>query len=376
MSSNKEQSFGLQWRLSTVFVAVSLLAPTVGVVAYAGGVQSGWQPVTAAVTGIAAGVVVGLVISVVGFFIARAVKLRLWEAGDMASRMARGDLSVRLPVGMPDEVGVLEEQLNGMAHHLERAVGDLRRLAEQNRQLAEEARRGAAVEERAKLARDLHDTVNQQLFVLAMRAAAARRRLEKLGGEASALGPELSMLEELARGAHAQARELILQLRPTTLEQQGIGPALAEYVTAAGQREGWEMITAIDTCVQLKGAAGEALFRIAQEALNNVSKHAQASTVWVSLSQTAGGIKMTVKDDGVGFDRTSCQRPTAVGLVGIRERVQALHGRLYVKSCSGEGTEVTVTLPHIAEGGNGFDPSDAGRRSQDGPRGIEDLPVH
>lgn len=376
MSSNKEQSLGLQWRLSAVFVAVSLLGPLVGVVAYAGGIQSGWQPVTAAVTGIAAGVALGLVISIVGFFIARAVKLRLWEAGDMASRMARGDLTVRLPVGMPDEIGMLEEQLNEMARHLERAVGDLRKLAEQNRELAEEARRGAAVEERARLARDLHDTVNQQLFVLAMRAAAARRKLEKLGGEASALGPEVSALEELARGAHAQARELILQLRPTTLEQQGIGPALAEYVTAAGPREGWEIITAIDQSLQLKGAAGEALFRIAQEALNNVSKHAKASTVWVSLTRIDSAVRMTVRDDGVGFDRTTCQRPTAVGLVGIRERVQALQGKLFVKSCSGEGTEVTVTLPEIAEGGNGFDPSDAGRRPQDGAGRAEDLPVH
>jgi signal transduction histidine kinase len=271
----------------------------------------------------------------------------------MATRIARGDFTTRLPVETQDEIGWLEERLNEMAEHLTTAVGDLRELAEQNRMLAEEAGRGAALEERTRLARDLHDTVNQQLFVLAMRAAAARKRVEQLGGDAAALAPELLMLEELSRQAHGEARQLILQLRPTTLEQHGLGAALSEYIKTVRAKEGWEIVAAIDQDVRLPGGEGENLFRVAQEALNNISKHAEAHTVRVALTRTEEGVTLTVGDDGAGFDMKAGVRPTAVGLVGMQERVEAMGGSLRVSSAPGEGTDVTVLLRVSPEGGTG-----------------------
>ena len=226
-----------------------------------------------------------------------------------------------------DEIGELETQLNEMAAYLEQAVGQLSRLAEQNRLLAEEAGRGAALEERARIARDLHDTVNQQLFVLSLRAAAVRKRVgaasgAAAGGDGAGVEPqlvtELANLEELARTAHSQIRELILQLRPTTLEQHGLGPALAEYVKTVAERENWAVENEIDQALRLRGAEGEALFRVAQEALNNVAKHARASRIRVVLERAdEGEIRLLVADDGVGFDRRAGIRPTAVGLAGM-----------------------------------------------------------
>jgi NarL family two-component system sensor histidine kinase LiaS len=262
------------------------------------------------------------------------------------------DIYIGIVVDGVSEIIKLEAQLNQMADHLETAVGELRQLAEQNHRLAEEAGRGAALEERAKLARDLHDTVNQQLFVLAMRAAAARKKLEKLGGAAQELAPEMATLEELSRQSHAEARTLILQLRPTTLEQQGLGPALAEYVKSAATKDGWTVVDEIDQTVRLDGKAGENLFRVAQETLNNVSKHAKAQTVWVVLKRTEQGVRLQVRDDGVGFDMKAGVRPTAVGLTGMQERVAALGGTLRVHSTRGQGTEVTVQMP-LTEGGDG-----------------------
>jgi two-component system, NarL family, sensor histidine kinase LiaS len=346
-------SLGLQWKLAAIYLAVSLVSTGMVAAGYYMGTAAGMEPASALGAGIAAGLATGLLGSALGFMTARSLKLRLWDASEMAGRIAGGDFSPRLPDGNADEIGWLEQQLNAMASHLEGAVNDLRQLAEQNRKLAEEAGRGAAIEERAKLARDLHDTVNQQLFVLAMRAAAARRRLEKLGGPgAEALVPELATLEELARGAHGEARQLILQLRPTTLEQQGLGPALAEYVKAAAAKEGWTLEDGIDPAIRLMGKPAENLFRVAQEALNNVNKHARAQTVWVTLSRTADDeVQLQVRDDGEGFDLKAGVRPTAVGLAGMSERVEALGGTLRVKSSKGQGTEVTVLLPASAEGG-------------------------
>jgi signal transduction histidine kinase len=347
--SRPTSSLGLQWKLAAIFLATSLLSSGMVAGGFFLGSRAGLEPASAWGAGIAAGVAAGLAGSYVGFRFARSVKLRLWEAGDMAGRIARGDFTPRLPVEVNDEIGWLEEHLNEMAGQLDQVVGSLRALAEQNRRLAEEAGRGAALEERTKLARDLHDTVNQQLFVLAMRAAASRKRLEQIGGEAGALVPELQALEELAREAHGEARQLILQLRPTTLEQQGLGPALAEYVKASAAREGWELHAQIDPEIRLKGKPGENLFRVAQEALNNTAKHAGAQTLWVTLARTEEGVTLRLRDDGQGFDRKAGVRPTAVGLVGMQERVAAMGGLLRVSSTPGEGTEIAVTLP--TEGG-------------------------
>lgn len=349
---SQERFLGLQWKLAGLYLAASLLSIGMVAVGYFAGIALGLMPTPALGVGIGAGLGVGLVSAGYGFSLARSMKLRLWDAGDMAMRIARGDLSYRLQADRCDEVGVLEEQLNQMAGYLEQAVGQLSQLAEQNRRLAEEAGRGASLEERARLARDLHDTVNQQLFVLSLRAAAARKKLEKTGGEAAApMVAELSTLEELARQAHGQTRELILQLRPTTLEQQGLGAALDEYVKAAGAKESWEVETAIDPALRLRGKEGEALFRIAQEALNNIAKHARATKVTVELSRQDGLVRLRVADNGAGFDRRAGVKPTSVGLAGMQERVAALEGQLRIRSAPGEGTEVSVILPDRREGG-------------------------
>ena len=347
---SEERSFGLQWRqavLYLVFGAGSSLAALTG---YLIGRYFGLDPYTAVVLGFFAGLLIGLVGSITGSLIARSVKLRLWEAGRLASCIARGDYHARLDVGADDEVGWLEGQLNHMAVQLESAVESLKGLAEQNRRLGEEAGRGAALEERMRLARDLHDTVNQQLFVLAMRIAALKKRLEQAGNDAAYLVPEMNNLEELARNAHSQIRELILQIRPVTLEKEGLGAALKDYVNSIAGNEGWEVKIEIDNSIRPGGLVEECLFRVAQEALNNISKHAAAKKVGVVMVLEDKNIKLSINDDGTGFDPGSTHRPTAVGLAGIRERITAVNGRVDIKSAPGQGTELTVLVPIEKEG--------------------------
>lgn len=346
-----ERSFGLQWRLAIIFLVVGAGSSLTALAVYWMGTNLNY-PVAASIgLGLCAGALVGLTGAVIGSIITRSFKLRLWEAGQMAGRIARGDYRTRLKIGPDDEVGWLEEQLNQMAGQLETAVSSLRELAEQNRRLGEEAGRGAALEERMRLARDLHDTVNQQLFVLAMRAAALKRRLEQTGVETALLEQELNDLEELARKAHSQIRELILEIRPVTLEKEGLGAALKEYLKNLAERENWEVTVNIDLSIRTGGHIGESLFRITQEALNNISKHASAGLVAVSLTKEDQNIRLRVADNGAGFDPKSALRPTSVGLSGIRERVAAIGGRFAIDSSPGRGTDLTVLVPLNNEGG-------------------------
>lgn len=344
-------NFGLQWRLAFIYLAVGILSATTALAGCLFALHSNLSMTVSIGIGLAVGFFMALIGTVVGTMIVRKLKLRIWEAGRMAGRIARGEYRARLNVGSHDELGWLEEQLNLMAYQLETAITALKNLAEQNRRLGEEAGRGAALEERTRLARDLHDTVNQQLFVLAMRAAATRRRLEQDSESSSAIIDELNMLEEIARQAHSQTRDLIMQIRPVTLEKAGLGAALKEYIKTASERESWEVIERIDLSVRPEGNTAESMFRISQEALNNVSKHAAAKQVEIVLKNDSDSIVLSIADDGVGFNLRSGIRPTSVGLTGIRERVTKINGDLIINTAPGQGTVITVRVPHDTGGG-------------------------
>lgn len=347
---SQEHSFGLQWQLALIYLVVGAGSALAALTAYLAGLYFGLAFIPALGVGLTAGLLVGLAGAVAGSIIVRSVKLRLWEAGRMAGRIAGGDYRSRLKTGPDDEVGWLEKQLNQMAAQLEEAVASLWELAELNRRLGEEAGRGAALEERMRFARDLHDTVNQQLFVLTMRTAAVRRRLEKIS-EASPLLSEMEKLEELARQAHSQIRELILEIRPVTLEKEGLGAALKEYLKSMADREGWDVSEKINPAVQPTGHIAESLFRIAQEALNNISKHARAKLVEVILSCESEHIKLVISDDGTGFEPRRPVIPTAVGLAGIRERAKLSGGKVKITSSPGRGTMIAVLIPFPDERG-------------------------
>jgi signal transduction histidine kinase len=349
---SRESSFGLQWLLALICLAAGTAGSSAALAAFWAASSYGLSAGTAYGYGAFAGLIVGLAAAVVSSFITRLVKLRLWEAGRMAGRIARGDYKARLRVGTDNEVGWLEEQLNQMAAQLEAAVASLNRLAEQNRLLGEEAGRGAALEERMKLARDLHDTVNQQLFILAMRAAAVKRRLVMPAANPASLFTEVESLEEMARQAHGQIRELILQLRPVTLEKEGLGAALKDYLKSSADREGWQVRADIDNSVSPGRDMGESFFRIAQEALNNISKHAGASTVDVTLAVKGQSLIMSITDDGSGFEPGSVLCPTCVGLAGIKERAVSVGGKVTITSSPGQGTTVKVEAPLNREGGD------------------------
>ncbi len=228
--------------------------------------------------------------------------------------------------------------LDGVARHLAVAV--------ENARLYEESGRLAAVEERNRLAREIHDTIAQSLAGLVIHLEAAGRTLAREPERAAA---SLSAAKEMARAALAEARRSVWNLRPVALDECGLAKALAEEAQRVFPGD-----SGVRTEVVVTGEAAELapdvaanLLRIAQEALHNVCSHAQADDVQVVLAYTPERVRLTVTDDGRGMQTPADQLATGsgFGLISMRERARGIGGELRLLSVPGVGTSVDVVVP-------------------------------
>jgi PAS domain S-box-containing protein len=231
---------------------------------------------------------------------------------------------------------------------LARGVGDQLSVAISNARYFEATQQTAALEERHRIARDLHDSVSQSLFSLTLHARTAELALARSGLDTdSDLGRPLQQVSELTRGALAEMRALIFELRPGALAEEGLGAALAKHSAALTAREGLEISLQVpDEPLPLSVEQEEHLYRLAQEALHNTVKHAQADHAWVELLAGDGEVVLTVRDDGVGFDPAQ-PHPGHLGLETMRDRASRIGAELTLESAPGEGTEVRVRVPRL-----------------------------
>jgi len=242
-------------------------------------------------------------------------------------------------------IGLGHAALEQRAAEREALVAEL--IATRDRLAASEREQGVLAE-RARLAREIHDTVAQGLSSIQMLLHAAER--------ADATGPGVAhvrLARETAADGLAETRRFIRELAPPRLDE-GLGAALGRLARQWGEREGIEVRVDVPTAVPLPMGAQTALLRIAQGALANVAQHAYASTATLRLAVDADtGVRMTLADDGVGFDPRDAARAASgadsFGLRAMRERVEQWDGRLQVDSATGAGTVITVTLPGGAE---------------------------
>lgn len=231
------------------------------------------------------------------------------------------------------------ELLEGIAERVAGAVATAR--------LHERVLDGAVLEERLRIARELHDGLAQVLSYINTQTLAVKRLLAT--GQAAAAREELDAMESAAREVYGDVREAILGLR-LSLPRLGLVPALQRYVQEHEELVGTELaLEAQDEIagLELAAAAEIQLVWIVQEALNNVRKHAQASAATISLATDDGELVLEVADDGRGFDpgRESRTGWPRFGMQTMRERAQAIGGRFEVESRSGEGTTVRVRVP-------------------------------
>ncbi len=226
--------------------------------------------------------------------------------------------------------------------HLEETVA--RKTQELRRLLAH--RETAREDERANLSRELHDELGQELTALRYALAFTRKRY---GQEAAAIGPHLADLEELLGRTSSTVRTIVTGLRPRVLDDLGLRAALEWLVRRAGERTGAECTLAVEgDDGALAGELPLAVFRVAQESLTNAARHAAAKRIEVALRVGAGDLELRVRDDGRGFDPAAPPRPSAAGLIGMRERADALGGALSVETRPGDGTAVVLRLPLAA----------------------------
>ena len=215
-------------------------------------------------------------------------------------------------------------------------------------ELAESQRREGerAAQERQRIARDLHDSVSQSLFSTVLHVRSAQRAMPAEGSDSAArVRDELGEIGELTRGALAEMRALIFELRPDALAREGLVAALTEQSSALSAREGLPIeIHGPVERLPLSPEAEEQLYRLGQEALANVVKHARASRATVRIEASDGIVSMDVSDDGCGFESAAVS-PGHFGLQSMRGRAADLGGRLEITSAPGHGTALRVEVP-------------------------------
>lgn len=198
----------------------------------------------------------------------------------------------------------------------------------------------AAAEERARLARDLHDSVSQTIFSMTLTAQAARILLDRDPGR---VPEQLDHLQSLAKNALEEMRSLIQHLRPPSLEREGLTACLRRLVLDRKMQDGLTVELIIQGERRLPLPVEEALYRVVQEALNNVVKHAGVTFASVTLQLDRAPIGLCIEDQGRGFDPAALTGAAGhVGLFSMAERIQSLGGRLVIESSPGTGTRVCV----------------------------------
>lgn len=257
--------------------------------------------------------------------------------------IARSEMAVPIKI-QTDVVGVLDIRARELDafQEVDRftavTLADQLAIAIVNSQLYDRAQELAAIHERQRLARDLHDAVSQTLFSTSLIAEVLPRLWEKDPDEARR---RMEELRRLAKGALAEMRMLLLELRPAAVVDAGLPELLRHLVDAFGSRAGIPAVLVLDGDVRLPPDVHTAVYRVAQEALNNVQKHSQATTASVRCSAGPDRVELTVVDDGIGFDPANLQGDR-LGIRIMRERADGIGGTVTFESAAGKGTSVRL----------------------------------
>lgn len=239
----------------------------------------------------------------------------------------------RVPVRRGDEVGLVAAAYNDLLDRLtrERRRGSGMALAAQE-------------SERRRVARELHDEVGQSLTVLLL-------RLEMLGRAVpEELRAEVAALSEVVRDNLADVRAISARLRPGVLEDLGLGPALTALCHDLGRHTGLSVRLSMPRGLGGSQEQDLVIYRVVQEALTNVVRHAAASTVEVVLVDEPDGLRVTISDNGTGMPGVP-----GTGMMGMAERARLVRGRLEVDAVTGQGTTVTLAVPRLASAATGVD---------------------
>jgi NarL family two-component system sensor histidine kinase LiaS len=271
-------------------------------------------------------VAAALIGTLFGFLTARGLSRRLRRLARAADAWSQGDFSAGVQDRSGDELGQLGRRLNRMAEQLQNLLQTRQELA--------------TLEERNRMARDLHDSVKQQVFATTMQISAARAAMESDPENARR---HLKEAEQLSHRSQQELAGLIQELRPAALEGKGLVEALRDFA------KDWSRRTQIPAQIRTREERSlplpveQALFYVAQEALANVARHSHAGMADVHLAWEDGRLTLTVSDDGSGFEAADGGN-SGFGTQIMRERMEAVNGRLEIESQPGQGTRVIARV--------------------------------
>ncbi len=265
-----------------------------------------------------------LIGTIFGFIHSGELTRRLKRVEHATSAWRQGDFSSRVNDSSQDELGRLSTRLNSMAEDLAKYVSTRQELA--------------TLGERNRLALELHDSVKQQVFAIGMKLGFA----ESLAND-DALKKTLGEVGELAYQTQDELQRLIHELKPLALEQEGLNAALESYVKSWANLHSIEVCCLIEFNECLPSASEQALFRVAQEGLANIARHARAERIIVRLCKLDNDVVLSIEDDGCGFNPED--KSSGLGRRSMLERMSELGGRFYVSSKAGVGTKIKARLP-------------------------------
>lgn len=264
--------------------------------------------------------------AVFGWLASRGLRKRLVNLSAASHAWSKGDFSVNPRDQSGDEIGELARNLNNMA-------GQLQTLLQTRDELSR-------VEERNRLARDLHDTVKQQTYAARMQLTAAKNLLV---ANPQAAAEHLESALQLNRETQQELKLLIDELRPAALEGKGLAEAMVEYTVRWQEHTGIQATTSVSGERPLPLEVEQVLYRVLQEALSNIARHSNADSVTLNLSLTPEQVTLSIADNGRGFEPNEVS-PNSLGLTGMKQRLIEIDGTLTVESTLSIGTKVIAEV--------------------------------
>lgn len=241
-----------------------------------------------------------------------------------------------------EEIASLWEQFKHLQERLEQQAKSSQKLANERAAWHDQVKQEVISAERNRLARELHDSVSQQLFAASMLLSAVN---EQKKDQEDPMQKQLKLVEEIVNESQSEMRALLLHLRPVQLDGKSLKTGIEELLKELVAKQPMKIIWNVDE-IELERGIEDHLFRIVQEAISNTLRHAKAKTLELRLMNIQKFVLLKLVDDGVGFDMTK-QKAGSYGLQSIRERVSEIGGTIKIISLPNKGTSIEVKVPII-----------------------------
>ena len=239
----------------------------------------------------------------------------------------------------------LNREVDQLATKLQRLSSDLQEFSAAPTFVGEDTKEELIEEERLRIARELHDSVSQDLFAATMLISALKESHSQLASDQ--LKQQIQRIDQTITRAQIEMRALLLHLRPVELKDRSLSQGLQQILQELQGKLPMEVVWRLDDQIRLESGVEDHLFRIAQESISNTLRHAQAQKLEVYLNQTPDTIDLAIIDDGRGFQMDQVKQAGNYGLTNIQERVQSLGGDLAIQSQPGQGTRLLIRIPVI-----------------------------